>query len=751
MKKFILALLFIVSSLYAQFQSDNILTSPNAVWTDSRAYGSLSAAIAAIGANERTIVIAKQETVTNLTVPSNITLEFRKDGSIANSGTLTLQTKKIIAPDRQIFTGVGEIAFASGTIVRSSWFSNIESAIALTSTDTVTLVISKAQTLTASFAIGNNVQLKWESPGNILTANAGVTISNIRYVEAGDYQLFAGAGTFTFVDGINLNLRWFNSLRAALTWINITKANIRIPSAYVVDNNDTVPSNISLDFDHFNGSLSVSAGITLTLNCGIVSTFPSATIFTGLGTVTYSESTWLRANLASTASGKGAAMVATKVTGTGAVVRSVADKLSETISVKDFGAACDDGVTDDSAAVQAAVDYAILNNVNIRVPGKCRLASSVNIDREVDTMTSELRFIGDNAEAGFYTNGNVTMFDTNLDYSTDPKSEWVTFEHLRFESSSPANTSYVMSAGFLRIKFDHCLFYKIRLVNANIYAQTLHFINCNIRENPPNFITSKGSFDISFNHNVVENGNTLLHSLHASRGNNGLRFIDNLIEGMDTSTVIADGVTGVIEGNYFEQNASRDFDFSQGTLLSNAITVRGNYILNANGPAFYYGPTGRIVSSGNVCYIAGGHAIHANLAAVTDLTSYGELCVNVLDGSELHKSVVNGVTHAGDAASSWTDTDGHLRKSAAGEFGIGGNPIPDFRLTVYGKDSAAGHYMAAFFDDQGREALVLQNNRRIQIALPPIFANNAAALAGGLVAGQLYRTGADPDVICVVH
>jgi hypothetical protein len=309
MKKFILALLFIVSPLYAQFQSDNILTSPNAVWTDSRAYGSLSAAIAAIGANERTIVIAKQETVTNLTIPSNITLEFRKDGSIANSGTLTLQTKKIIAPDRQIFTGVGEIAFASGTIVRSSWFSNIESAIALTSTDTVTLVISKAQTLTASFAIGNNVQLKWESPGNILTANAGVTISNIRYVEAGDYQLFAGAGTFTFVDGINLNLRWFNSLRAALTWINITKANIRVPSAYVVDNNDTVPSNISLDFDHFNGSLSVSAGITLTLNCGIVSTFPSATIFTGLGTVTYSESTWLRANLASTASGKGADLV----------------------------------------------------------------------------------------------------------------------------------------------------------------------------------------------------------------------------------------------------------------------------------------------------------------------------------------------------------------------------------------------------------------------------------------------------------
>lgn len=33
----------------------------------------------------------------------------------------------------------------------------------------------------------------------------------------------------------------------------------------------------------------------------------------------------------------------------------------------------------------------------------------------------------------------------------------------------------------------------------------------------------------------------------------------------------------------------------------------------------------------------------------------------------------------------------------------------------------------------------------------PVFANNAAAISGGLVANQLYRTGANPDVVCVVH
>jgi hypothetical protein len=31
------------------------------------------------------------------------------------------------------------------------------------------------------------------------------------------------------------------------------------------------------------------------------------------------------------------------------------------------------------------------------------------------------------------------------------------------------------------------------------------------------------------------------------------------------------------------------------------------------------------------------------------------------------------------------------------------------------------------------------------------YATNAAAIAGGLRAGDLYKTGADPDVVCVVH
>jgi hypothetical protein len=33
----------------------------------------------------------------------------------------------------------------------------------------------------------------------------------------------------------------------------------------------------------------------------------------------------------------------------------------------------------------------------------------------------------------------------------------------------------------------------------------------------------------------------------------------------------------------------------------------------------------------------------------------------------------------------------------------------------------------------------------------PVYANNAAAVAGGLTAGAFYRTGGDLDIVCVVH
>lgn len=47
--------------------------------------------------------------------------------------------------------------------------------------------------------------------------------------------------------------------------------------------------------------------------------------------------------------------------------------------------------------------------------------------------------------------------------------------------------------------------------------------------------------------------------------------------------------------------------------------------------------------------------------------------------------------------------------------------------------------------------LVVNNAFMIQLDQLPVYGNNAAALAGGLMAGNLYRTGGDPDLIAVTH
>ena len=287
MKKLLLIffiLLFLCGTSNAEYFSDIIVTSPNGIWTDSRTYSTLNDAVAAVGANKRTIVIANQQVVTSLTIPSNITLKLERDGSITNSGQLTINTKNILAPDRQIFTGVGNIDFAAGSVIRSSWFSNLETALALTTNDTVTLLISKPHTITASYSVGTNVRLKWEAPGNLLTINPAITLSNISQVEAGDYQIFAGAGKFTFIDGMNLNLNWFAHFRSAITHADTTKVTITIPGIKVIDYSDSIPDNTTLDLVSRSGFLNLTAGVTLSNVKNIIAS--NVPIFSTTGSIT---------------------------------------------------------------------------------------------------------------------------------------------------------------------------------------------------------------------------------------------------------------------------------------------------------------------------------------------------------------------------------------------------------------------------------------------------------------------------------
>jgi hypothetical protein len=80
------------------------------------------------------------------------------------------------------------------------------------------------------------------------------------------------------------------------------------------------------------------------------------------------------------------------------------------------------------------------------------------------------------------------------------------------------------------------------------------------------------------------------------------------------------------------------------------------------------------------------------------------------------------------------------------------------------KESASGAEVFGFDYGTGiPKSLILQSpggnvgigttapTSKLQVVGLSVFANNAAAVAGGLTAGAFYRTGGDPDVVCVVH
>jgi hypothetical protein len=419
--------------------------------------------------------------------------------------------------------------------------------------------------------------------------------------------------------------------------------------------------------------------------------------------------------------------------------RTVQAKLEESVSVKDFGAVCD-GVTDDSAAVQAAIDYCAANDwPTLVVNGKCRIVTSLIINRLVDSTVSEFIIFGQGPEAGFYTDGNVTIFTSTLPYTTDPQSEFITFENIRFESSSFFNQSYVLSENFLRIKFVNCYFYLIRCILSTLYVQTLYFLNCNIRNNPASFVNCVGLYDVTFTSCIIENGQTIVRSVDLVRGTSGLRFVDSVIEGIQGgSVVVATGLNGFnLTGCHLESNFTPDFNFWGGTITNKSILISGNYIYNPNGESFYYGPTTAVVSSGNTVFPS---AMHNNMAQVVDLVSIQDNCTGGVSDATYY-STVNGVYRAGNDNTTWVDPENQIVKDITGHFGIGIAVQSANRLSVAGEDQTSANSTATFFDSAGNVIMNLRNDRLINMPALGDYADDTAASAAGVPVGFLYRTG----------
>lgn len=300
----------------------------------------------------------------------------------------------------------------------------------------------------------------------------------------------------------------------------------------------------------------------------------------------------------------------------GAVQQTVQTKLEQYVSANDFGAV-GDGVTDDTAAIQAAVDYCLANQKDLEVPGLCLITAPINIDRLVDSANADNYFtISSTSGGGFIVDTAITIFSTTLVNPSDPNlpvSQMVRFSGLKFEANTAALAAYVLDENkFLRVLFESCNFRKIKCLSApvNKLTQTITFQNCQARRWSGTFFTSsEATFDLKVIGGLWEAGGDGFDIAYPV----GTAFIGANIEGMATYAIkYKAGYALTVQGCYFEQNGDNDANgcsidgsASLGLDGSENVSIIGNYFSGDGDtpakPQVKWGDCVTAVSTGNLC------------------------------------------------------------------------------------------------------------------------------------------------------
>jgi hypothetical protein len=302
--------------------------------------------------------------------------------------------------------------------------------------------------------------------------------------------------------------------------------------------------------------------------------------------------------------------------GAGSVNRTVQSRLRDFVSVKDFGAV-GNGVTDDTAAIQAAIDYCVANQKDLLVPDLCYISASLEIDRLVDSAGADNYFTITSASGGgFLVDTAIPIFSTSLVNPSDPNlpvTQMVRFDSLKFEVANSATAAYVLDENkFLRVVFESCNFRRIKCLSAPAgkLTQTITFQNCQARRWTGTFFKSgEATFDLKVIGGLWEAGGDAFDIDFPV----GTAFIGANIEGMASFAIKYTGGYGLtVQGCYFEENGVNfadgcSIDGSAGTGLvgSEAVSIIGNYFSGDTDipakPQVKWGDDVTAISTGNLC------------------------------------------------------------------------------------------------------------------------------------------------------
>jgi hypothetical protein len=278
--------------------------------------------------------------------------------------------------------------------------------------------------------------------------------------------------------------------------------------------------------------------------------------------------------------------------GLGAVVRTIDSKLKDFVSVKDFGAV-GDGITDDSVAIQLAVNYCISfkEPISLSISGIHNIVTPIKINRPVDGVNSMniFRIQGVCGNSGFKTSLGISLFTSNISNIDEVQTQCISFYNLTFTSENISLPSYVLDGSkFIRTTFNCCSYNGIKLLTTTNYIQSIKLYACDVRGwDVATFMnTTGGAYDIKLDNITAEHGGSNFLNLTSSDGSKGVAgcsVTNTLIEGIAGDAITADNALGLaITACYFEANSGVDIKLDtpanlNGPCKNLGVFLAGNY------------------------------------------------------------------------------------------------------------------------------------------------------------------------------